>query len=227
VTQRMTRAWTTGMAAAVLAVLPWASSRASPWDEVLVFGDSLSDVGNVRQRSSEFLFGLFTTPDDRYFALAIEHRFVCANQLPQLAASWRQQGGRVPPREFAVRSGAISAELALENWLKQTQQRSGGRQGWADLRCSTNAYSVTETERSRSACSHTGSSSNSNVVRYGTVERKFTRPKKTPVSASRGIYVSPRSSSSIMPRSSNSWNRYGTFRATILRFGFSMYAIRL
>ncbi|MEM6750440.1 MAG: SGNH/GDSL hydrolase family protein [Planctomycetota bacterium] len=68
--------WKTGSAAGLAAALFLFSSlsgvgaapaQASPWDEVLVFGDSLSDVGNVRQRSSEFLFGLFTTPDDRYF----------------------------------------------------------------------------------------------------------------------------------------------------------------
>ncbi|MEM1026889.1 MAG: SGNH/GDSL hydrolase family protein [Planctomycetota bacterium] len=36
------------------------------WNELVVFGDSLSDVGNVRQRSADLSFGLFVTPDDRY-----------------------------------------------------------------------------------------------------------------------------------------------------------------
>ncbi|MEM9752583.1 MAG: SGNH/GDSL hydrolase family protein [Planctomycetota bacterium] len=36
------------------------------WSDVVVFGDSLSDVGNVRQRSRDVTFGLFVTPDDRY-----------------------------------------------------------------------------------------------------------------------------------------------------------------
>ena len=47
--------------------LTCATPAGASWNEIVLFGDSLSDVGNVRQRSSEFLFGLFTTPDDRYF----------------------------------------------------------------------------------------------------------------------------------------------------------------
>ncbi|MEM7681548.1 MAG: SGNH/GDSL hydrolase family protein [Planctomycetota bacterium] len=65
--QRWRTVWTACLVAAISAAAPALPGEASPWKEVVVFGDSLSDVGNVRQRSSEFLFGLFTTPDDRYF----------------------------------------------------------------------------------------------------------------------------------------------------------------
>ncbi len=36
------------------------------WSDIVVFGDSLSDVGNVRQRSLDVTFGLFPQPDNRY-----------------------------------------------------------------------------------------------------------------------------------------------------------------
>ncbi|MEM1097274.1 MAG: SGNH/GDSL hydrolase family protein [Planctomycetota bacterium] len=70
----------------------------SAWSDLVVFGDSLSDVGNVRQRSRDLTFGLFVTPDDRYDRVRFSYgsvwidRVVDALDLDASTRSYRASG---------------------------------------------------------------------------------------------------------------------------------------
>ncbi len=58
------RLWLSGLL--LVGGLTAAAPASAAWSDIVVFGDSLSDVGNVRQRSLDVTFGLFPTPDNRY-----------------------------------------------------------------------------------------------------------------------------------------------------------------